>query len=88
MYGFQMRLTISRLQALIQGNVNLNFPTADLELLDGARNCHIFSGPAEAARKNREVSLARIAQREAELTLQINQMESLEQERTNHLAFD
>lgn len=76
-------LTIARLQALIEGT-EPNFPTADLELL--TRQELSFFQARRAARKNREVLLARIAQREAELSGADNQMESLEQERANHLA--
>lgn len=75
-------LTIARLQALIEGT-EPNFPIADPQLL--TRQELSFFQERRAARKNREVLLARIAQREAELDAADNQLESLAQERANHV---
>lgn len=76
-------LTIARLQALIEGT-EPNFPNADPQLL--TRQELSFFQSRRAARKNREVLLARIAQREAELSAADNQMESLVKERANHVT--
>lgn len=75
-------LTIARLQALIDGT-EPNFPKADPELL--TRQEMSFFQERRAARKNREVLQARIAQREVELSAADNQLESLKQELANHM---
>lgn len=76
-------LTIARLQALIDG-VEPDFPQADPQLL--TRQELSFFQERRAVRKNRDVLQARIEQREAELSAADNQMDSLRQERVNHVA--
>lgn len=76
-------LNIARLQALIDGT-DPDFPEADPQLL--TRQELSFFQERRAARKNRDVLLARIAQREAELSAADDQMESLQQEKSNHVA--
>ncbi len=76
-------LNIARLQALIDGT-EPDFPDADPQLL--TRQEISFFQERRAARKNRDVLLARVAQREAELSAADDQMESLQQERSNHVA--
>ncbi len=76
-------LNIARLQALVDGTEPV-FPDADPQLL--TRQEISFFQERRAARKNRDVLLARIAQREAELSAADNQLESLQQERANHVA--
>jgi HlyD family secretion protein/adhesin transport system membrane fusion protein len=76
-------LNIARLQALIDGT-EPDFPDADPQLL--TRQEISFFQERRAARKNRDVLLARVAQREAELSAADDQMESLQQEKSNHIA--
>lgn len=76
-------LNIARLQALIDGT-EPDFPDADPQLL--TRQEISFFQERRAARKNRDVLLARVAQREAELSAAGDQMESLQQEKSNHVA--
>lgn len=76
-------LNIARLQALIDGT-EPDFPDADPQLL--TRQEISFFQERRAARKNRDVLLARVAQREAELSAADDQMESLQQEKSNHVA--